>query len=377
VYAALVGAHLAFRLAYYGELLPNTYYAKLDGRLSWGSGLAYLEAFALEYSLWLQLPLWAAGVAWHRSRGTLRVPALFAAVCLPHALYVASLGGDHFEYRPLDLYLPFAALLATDGVLYLARGWRWGLAAGAWLALVVLGLVELPLRSHAEFPPAYLPGFPGLHAQVAAAREFLRPEEARLFSLPGLRELAARHRARLDQLSARFVGLRQEEHVGFLAGAQLEGELLAAAVREGRLPPDTHVAICCVGAIPYLSGLRTLDRHGLTDRTVARGEPLTEFMGHAKQASLAYARARGVDLWAVHPAHLLWRAAPPLADAVRQLKRAGVDAHFAELGPDLWLLVHLPQGVGQARARFPRLELRSVRDSAAVRELEARLRAAS
>ena len=47
-------------------------------------------------------------------------PLLFAAVLLPHALYVASIGGDHFEFRPVDLYFPFLFILMGRGAAALA-----------------------------------------------------------------------------------------------------------------------------------------------------------------------------------------------------------------------------------------------------------------
>ena len=48
---AVVVAHEAWRLAFYGAWLPNTYYAKVSG--AWPqSGVRYLWSFTLEYALW-------------------------------------------------------------------------------------------------------------------------------------------------------------------------------------------------------------------------------------------------------------------------------------------------------------------------------------
>ena len=102
-YTAIVGAHYLFRWFYYGDWLPNTYYAKVSGEFWWERGGSYFEAFAIEYALYLWIPLLLAAIVYHRRRGSLLIPIVFAAVCLPHAVYVASVGGDHFEHRPLDL----------------------------------------------------------------------------------------------------------------------------------------------------------------------------------------------------------------------------------------------------------------------------------
>ena len=91
---AIVGANLAFRLAYYGEWLPNTYYAKVGGQFSWARGMRYLAAFALEYGALLWLPGLVAALWWHARRKTMFLPILFASAVIPHALYVVAIGGD-------------------------------------------------------------------------------------------------------------------------------------------------------------------------------------------------------------------------------------------------------------------------------------------
>jgi arabinofuranosyltransferase len=382
-YAAPVGAHLAFRYLYYGAWLPNTYYAKVGGRLWWGAGIDYLCAFALEYGIWLWLPFLVAGVVGLLRRRAALVPLLFGAVVLPHALYVASIGGDHFEFRPLDLYFPFAYLLLMSGALWLARGPRSRVAVASGLALVAWAVVELPWRSGAQFPSEYQPAFPGaVPAQrdrallqdpvAAAAHGYLDPERTLLYRLPGLRSLASWHRSLIRSLTQRYVGIRREEHVLFLEIAREEGRRLAELVAQGRIPRDAHLALDCVGAIPYYSDLRVLDRLGLTDARVARGPfARPDVMAHGKQATLAYAREAAVDLWAVDPVHLLW--APPNPPRVERmlwvLLRGGPDAYAAPLGGGRYLLAILPAGIDAARARFPALSFRSARDPQLVREL--------
>ncbi len=366
----LVGAHLAFRLAYYGDLVPNTFHAKVGGRLWPSMGLAYLGMFALEYGLALWLPFWVAGVRFHRRRGTGHVPLLFAAAVLPHAAYVVSIGGDHFEYRPLDLSVPFACLLLYDGARSLAGSPGRSAAVAAGLLACLVLLVEIPWRSHREFPPSYTPGFPGSEVSKQS-QDFLDPARSWLYGLPGLRPLAELHRRALLLTTGHFVGVRAEEHRVFMEKVLTEARILRELVRRGTLPPDTHLAIDSVGAIPYYSNLRILDRLGLTDAHVARSDFYQpELMGHGKAASLDYARQKGVDLWAVHPVHLLWKPGDPgLQYHLEPWFEAGTEVHFAHLGEDYYLLAYLPQGVEQARRRFPRLHLKSAFDPVQVQEL--------
>src|SRR5207245_3510534 len=46
LFALIVGAHLAFRRAYYADWLPNTYYAKLGSGSWWDMGFLYFQTFA-------------------------------------------------------------------------------------------------------------------------------------------------------------------------------------------------------------------------------------------------------------------------------------------------------------------------------------------
>ncbi|MGQ0721236.1 MAG: hypothetical protein ACT4PE_06640, partial [Candidatus Eiseniibacteriota bacterium] len=99
LFAAVVAAHFLFRRAYYGEWLPNTFHAKVTG-FRWDVGLEHHASFVLEYFAWLWVPLLVAGAARMARRGEAWAVLLLAAVVVPHATYVAAVGGDHFEYRP-------------------------------------------------------------------------------------------------------------------------------------------------------------------------------------------------------------------------------------------------------------------------------------
>ena len=117
-FGALIGAQFLFRYGYYGEWLPNTYYAK-HVRPWYESGFNYLWAAAIETGLYLLMPLAVLAMrrAW-RERGDLR-PVLPLACIVPHMAYVFRIGGDYFEYRPLDFYWPLLAVPAALGIVHL------------------------------------------------------------------------------------------------------------------------------------------------------------------------------------------------------------------------------------------------------------------
>ena len=114
-FALMVCAHLLFRFLYYGELLPNTYHAKFV-RPWWDMGLRYYAAAGLETGLYLLVPLAAAG-AWLRWRTSRDGVYGLALLCVAlHAVHVMRLGGDLFEWRPLDFYWPLLAVPVAEGI---------------------------------------------------------------------------------------------------------------------------------------------------------------------------------------------------------------------------------------------------------------------
>ena len=361
-----VAAHTAFRLLYYGELVPNTYAAKVGGRFWWDMGLAYAGSFALEYGVFLWVPVLVFAASRHVRTGRRRDAVVIAAATMPHALYIIAIGGDHFEFRPFDLLFPFAAVLLASGLAECAERFSARVAIGA-VAAVLFGLAWLPARSHAEFPrDRYRTGFPGMAIEDGAAARWLEPARDPLLRLPVLDLWPRGHRALLDVTSRAAVGLRQEEHAQFLATVRPEGRSLRAAIAAGEIPTDLHIALACVGAIPYESDLRTLDRLGLTDARVARmpGVSRLRVIAHERRDTAGYEREAGVDVSCVRAAHIFY----PFDDTeivftvARAVARGGHPAGVTLSGG--WLIGNLPQGLPAARQRHPSLDFRDLADPA-------------
>ncbi len=113
-FAVLVTAHFLFRYGYYGDFLPNTYYAK-HIRPWYESGFRYLWAAALETGLYLLLPLTWVGPAGALAPGPRWDVCAGAAVSQhPHGLRDADWGRP-FRISPTGLLLAVAGAAGRRG----------------------------------------------------------------------------------------------------------------------------------------------------------------------------------------------------------------------------------------------------------------------
>lgn len=136
----------AWRMAYYGDFFPNTYYAKSANLPYYSQGLYYVWTYVEVYWPLAAVPaLWLAWLAWTgwKSRASelagrdadAPLVVLAGAVALAYTFYVARVGGDFMFSRLLIPATPFA-LLVLDYTLLRILG-RWpalGLAAVLILA---------------------------------------------------------------------------------------------------------------------------------------------------------------------------------------------------------------------------------------------------
>ena len=256
---AIVGVWLAWKLRYYGGVVPNTWYVRGVGS-AFLRGIGYVGSFAVRTLLVLVLGSAAAAWLGRLREGSTRERAAWLGIGLGTAAwlaYVSVVGGDCMEYRLLVPVLPWISLLAVAGLLRLRPAVRW--AAVATLALA--GLLA-PLCPH----------FPGVPQQT--------------------RELA--------QLASDW------ERIG-VALSPLE-----------HADPPVVIGVTAAGAVPFYSGLHAVDLLGLSDPWVARhGEPIRARFaiegsrpGHARIATADYVEQRGVHLLLNHP----WLVHRPLPE---------------------------------------------------------------
>lgn len=255
-FAALWLPATIWRVAYYGDFFPNTYYAKSAAIAWWSQGAYYAWIYVARYwPLALALPCLAVV----RPR---RAIALELALAVVYALYVMRVGGDFMFGRLLVPVTPFLLIALERGLGALAG--RRPVIRAAVIAGLGVALVVMP----------------------AAVDHHRRP------------------RGIADERDAYMVVL-----AGWAQRADDNGAALA--VLFDRLP----VTVCFFGAqarLVYRSRVATAIEceTGLTDAAIAH-QALHERgrIGHEKHAELSYLVARRVDFvltrdWANEVLHL-------------------------------------------------------------------------
>ncbi len=258
--ATIVGGWFMARFDYYGDVLPNLYYAK--GRTgSITNGLLYVARFAHSYGIW-PLVLATGLVALKRSRWRSKpypygawIPS--AATLITWLAYVVSVGGDFMEFRLVVPVTPIAFVLLFAALDFALDDLRGGRFAELGALLLLLGASYHHSTSFVEIS-----------------------EDRTLDSIPALRT---------------FYGLYPTGDWARI-GDPLKRELGGHSIT---------IATSACGAIPYYSDLRTVDMCGLNDRTVARNgiRAGSDYRrpGHQVAASRDYLRGAGTNLILGHP----------------------------------------------------------------------------
>lgn len=203
-----------WRLWYYGDPLPNTFYAKATGS---GfelvrNGLGYLSHFVAGNFGWLLLPF-AMLVFFPPALRKLHNKVLvftLGLVLLVHFVYVVKVGGDYLPMGRFILHVsPLLISLSVLGMWHACRG-----RVGAVLALA---------------------------SGIAIAQNIAFYQSPDYRSVQESRFLDAEWKSLSSWLTSNY-------------------------------PPNTVIAVNAAGAVPYLTGFKTIDMLGLNDKHIARAK---------------------------------------------------------------------------------------------------------
>ncbi len=276
LFAGAYGGYFLWRYRYYGFLLPNTFYAKVELETPAAQidrGFRHLKTFlgvhgGLLLPALMAVPFAAGAVNWlRRDRSQRRLGAAMRALFEPgwaprsygllltvaYAAYIVYVGGDWSIGRFFVPVLPFAYLLAGEGLAQLLRL--------AWTAL---------RPRQAALPAAGLLAV-GVLLCLATAYASSYRGERQLYVLPYEVRLASQAR-------------------------KAAGEWLRR-----NAAPDALLAVDAAGQMPYWSGLRAIDLFGLTDTYVAH-KRMTVGKGAAghEKTDLAYIYSRQPDYFVIY-----------------------------------------------------------------------------
>lgn len=283
----------AARLAYYGDLLPNTYYLKATGvpigaRISRG---AFTLGDVTVVSLVAPLAIAGGGVAWFLARRRVGVVALPVSMVVAQLAYNVWVGGDAWEEvgyanRYIATVLPLMAVLGGIGVAALAASGRPEFRSVAATVAGAAGLGCLALatwRSRYPLTVAVTGDWGQWRGPLIVAGIGLILLGFVVGFSPGIRRLEREvpsHRAAIVGLLTLGVIVAGNGNAALRWHRQGPAyfEVDAVWVRDGLLigactRPGTTVGVFAAGEIIYFSDRPGVDLLGKSDRVIARMTP--------------------------------------------------------------------------------------------------------
>lgn len=214
VCSVFVIAHVAWRYAYYGEFLPNTYYAKvgLDRSVRWLNVPDYLSDSFLIYLMPTTLGI-IGMLALLTGGRTHRIAVLLLVPLVLHTAYVAWSGGDHMPAARvlLPIMAPGCLLLALSLQLINSK-WRPIVATVAMIPLLFAAMVA---------PRIFEDGASWVGSIVGPYIHEAWPEDALVASnSAGALVFFAREKKFIDMLGLNDRAIGKREDIEFLAPKQ-------------------------------------------------------------------------------------------------------------------------------------------------------------
>lgn len=250
LWSAGVAGHLWWRWNFYGDPLPNTFYAKVSG-FDFSSGGSYLSDFAVSFPVFTVA--FGLALVYHLGTGLITRKLTFesalSVTLLVYLSYVAAIGGGFMEFRLLDAVLAPVSLLIITSLWSIFRFLTPSFATAAALAVVIV-------------------------AATVGLNVGMRFEDR-----------------------AHWVMTRTEMWEDSTKGWILIGQFFGRSAQSGE-----SLATTAAGAIPYFSKLPSLDQLGLNDRYIAHlPQAESHSVGHQKIAPEAYLAQRQITFVIGHP----------------------------------------------------------------------------
>ncbi|MCH7761309.1 hypothetical protein IIA15_07940 [candidate division TA06 bacterium] len=248
-FTIFVGSWFIWKLSYYGDILPNTFYVKVSSPTSIKLGVFYFYLFLFSY--WL-IPFLFLGLI--ALKGLLKKENLAIVISLilivVWSLYVIKVGGDFLEFRFIVPILPLVFIVIT------------------WLTLSFIQQKEIQIVLIA------LVLLGSLHHTITFAVLTNKLEIESIKQLYGHLKNSNENWAEIGRVFGKIFDYN----------------------------PNVTIAVTAAGAIPFYSRLKTIDMLGLNDRWVAKyGDVIGTRPGHQRRAPFSYLLERKVNIVIAHP----------------------------------------------------------------------------
>ena len=267
-FAAIVSGWLVWKIFYYGDFLPNTFYVKAENA-SPVRGFYYVGLFLAVYLFFPFLALFAGNL---KRVGQEMGAGLAAMVFLSLAAwiaYVIKVGGDFMEFR---FMVPIIPLIAIAVAWTIDRYCQYSRTRAC--AITVLC------------------GLSMLHAFAFDRMPWKR-------SIESIRDL----KYHISDPSSNWIG------IGRFLGTYFKND------------PSVVIAVTPAGAIPFFSRLTSIDMLGLNDRWIARhGVKLSDRAGHHKITTVAHLVDAGATFVIGHPTMMADTSVPIQGISLDQLQ---------------------------------------------------------
>ncbi len=334
--------HLIWRRLYYGEWLPNTYYAK--HLAAWPeAGMKYLTSFIIEYGLWTWLIVLLAvivvaiirlktdtrasdkdegdkGSTWLNDITERRLGVVIVVVTiLAHVgYYTFIIGGDHFEWRVYSHLIPLIFLTLIYFVSFLNLRTRWSLAL-----IVLVIIISIPIQWVQ-------------HLLTGRVEALERGEDIKVHVAdkmpPGFRWLAGPHDALQDWLIDHAICVRRKQHRMFwrFQKGRWPDRTLDVPEQAGEFPVGYFTFAGMPGWV--LPNVNIIDGYGLSDYVIARNPPQPgqqRLMAHGRFPPPGYVESFLPNVIFVGPKDVQYEQRPPdselTAERIIQLEKFWAD----------------------------------------------------
>ncbi|UZS00136.1 hypothetical protein [Chondrinema litorale] len=235
-FSLILGSWLIWKLSFYGDILPNTFYVKGTSS-NYELGVIYLYQFFKSYWLIFISPVIIFSLIKKRD---LKINMLILAILI-WCLYITKVGGDFMEFRFMIPILPLLFVVFSYSIQHLPY---------FLLKLSIIIIILSGSFNHGNyFKSRYgIESIDDLHDHMYAAGE-------------------------------NWVGIGKAMGHFFNSDSSIK------------------IGVCAAGAIPYYSKMYTIDMHGLNDEWIAKnGIPENQRAGHQKIATFEYLIEKKVNL---------------------------------------------------------------------------------